>query len=69
MNEFAEVVDVLVSPEVLGLAAGLLTSGVGAPVAIGAGVVAVVGAVFLPKGTATKLVGGIRQLLTFKRIK
>lgn len=64
-----EVIDNLLSPEALDLVVGAVMVGIQTPIAIGALAVAGLGAVFLPKAKAAKLMEAAKRLLTIKRVK
>ncbi|MGL5482062.1 MAG: hypothetical protein ACRDC7_09225 [Aeromonas veronii] len=62
-----DVIDNLLTPEALDLVISAVTVGIQTPIGIGVMVVAGLGAVFLPKAQATKLMQGAKQLLNIKR--
>lgn len=66
MNEVAEIADAVLSPEAIGLVVGLVTSGVGAPVAIGSAVVVGIAAAVLPKEKTKALMTAIKGMLGIK---
>lgn len=66
MNEIVDVADAVLSPEAVGLVVGLATSGVGAPVAIGAGVVVGIAAFVLPKEKTKALMNAIKSFIGMK---
>ncbi|MGL4507335.1 MAG: hypothetical protein ACRCUF_16570 [Aeromonas sobria] len=67
MNEFVDVIDMVMSEEALGLVAGLVVGGVSAPVAIGGAVVAGLAALFLPKEQTRKVISTVSRAVSFKR--
>lgn len=69
MQEVSEVIDTLLSPEALDLVVGVVAVGIQTPLAIAALAVAGLGAAFLPKAKAAKLMEGAKRLLTIKRMK
>ncbi|MGL4355643.1 MAG: hypothetical protein ACRCTP_17560 [Aeromonas popoffii] len=67
MNEVAEIVDVLLTEETLGLVAGVVTGAITWPVALGSIVVAGAAALYLPKEKAKQVMGGVSRAVRFKR--
>lgn len=67
MNELADIVDVVLSEEMLTLGAAVVTGGLSVPVAIGGLAVAGLAAALLPKTQATKVMGVVRKVVSFKR--
>lgn len=67
MNNLTEIADAVLSPEAIGLIAGLVTSGVGAPVAIGSAVVVGIAAAILPKEKTKALMNSLRSVIGLKR--
>ncbi|MGL5286147.1 MAG: hypothetical protein ACRC8D_08410 [Aeromonas sp.] len=66
MNEVAEIADAVLSPEAVGLIVGLVSSGVGAPVAIGSAVVVGIAAAILPKEKTKALMNAIKGVIGIK---
>lgn len=67
MNEIAEVLDVVLSEETLGLVVGVVTGAITWPVALGGVVVAGAAALYLPKEKAKQVMGGVSRVVKFKR--
>lgn len=67
MNEIAEVVDVLLTEETLGLVVGVVTGAITWPMAVGSVIVAGAAALYLPKEKAKQVMGGVSRVVKFKR--
>ncbi|APU01153.1 hypothetical protein [Aeromonas phage 32] len=67
MNELAEVVDVLLTEETLGLVVGVVTGAITWPMALGGAVVAGAAALYLPKEKAKQVMGTVGRAVKFKR--
>ncbi|QIZ02615.1 hypothetical protein AhyVDH1_010 [Aeromonas phage AhyVDH1] len=66
MNDIVEIADAVLSPEAIGLVVGLVSSGVGAPVAIGSAVVVGIAAAILPKEKTKALMNSLKAVIGIK---